>query len=132
MILSVSMTLLKSVPLVNIQSSSNRRDRLLCIDREGRIIVVGDNVGTDGIISGPVSVPVSVSRSNSRSYSDSEITTPPINQSEMTKLFVKSQEGDVIIHEMDIPCKNCIGVAVNSKFDIFLLNEDDSYVLSSL
>ena len=104
-----------------------KRPLAMCIDREGRIIVVGDNVETDGVISGPVSVPRSYSNLRSGLY----IKTP-INQSEMTKLFVISQEGDVIIHEMDIPCKNCIGVAVNSKFDIFLLNEDDSYVLSSL
>ena len=61
-----------------------KRPLAMCIDIEGRIIVVGDNVGTDGIISGPVSVPVSVSHSYSYSYSysdsdsdsDSEITTP--------------------------------------------------------
>ena len=104
-----------------------KRPLAMCIDREGRIIVVGDNVETDGVISGPVSVPRSYSNLRSGLY----IKTP-INQSEMTKLFVISQEGDVIIHEMDISCKNCIGVAVNSKFDIFLLNENDSYVLSSL
>ena len=89
-----------------------KRPLAMCVDREGNIIVAGDKV-TD-------------------SDSDQDITTAPINQSEITKLFVLSQEGDVIIHEMDIPCKNCIGVAVNSEFDIFLLNKDDKYVLSSL
>ena len=95
--------------------STMKRPLAMCVDREGNIIVVGDKVLD--------------SDSHSDQYS---ITTPPINQSEITKLFVLSQEGDVIIHEMDIPCKNCIGVAVNSKFDIFLLNKDDKYVLSSL
>ena len=104
-----------------------KRPLAMCIDREGSIIVVGDNVETDGVSSGPVSVPRSYSNLRSGLY----IKTP-INQSEMTKLFVISRKGEVIIHEMDISCKNCIGVAVNSKFDIFLLNEDDNYVLSSL
>ena len=98
------------------------RPLAMSIDREGNIIVAGDNVE-------PVS-PDSDSGSDSDSYRSVE--TQPINQSATTKLFVISQKGDLIIHEMDIPCKNCIGVAVSSNFDIFLLNKDDNSVLSSL
>ena len=93
-----------------------KRPLAMCVDRKGNIIVAGDGV----------------SDSDSDLVSDQDIAAPSINQSEITKLFVLSQKGDVIIHEMDIPCKNCIGVAVNSEFDIFLLNKDDKYVLSSL
>ena len=103
-----------------------KRPLAMCVDREGNIIVVGDGVSDSD------SDLFSDSGSVADSDSDQDITTPPINESEITKLFVLSQKGDVIIHEMDIPCRNCIGVAVNSEFDIFLLNKDDKYVLSSL
>ena len=94
------------------------RPLAMCVDREGNIIITGDHVK-------PVSP-------DSDSDSDQDVETKPINQSATTKLFVISQKGDLIIHEMDIPCENCIGIAVSSNFDIFLLNKDDSYVLSSL
>ena len=102
-----------------------KRPLAMCVDRKGNIIVAGDNVE-------PILATIPSSDSVADSYSESDLETAPINQSEITKLFVLSQEGDVIIHEMDVLCKNCIGVAVNSKFDIFLLNKDDKYVLSSL
>ena len=97
------------------------RPLAMSIDREGNIIVAGDNVKHFQNL-----YPVQ------NLYPDRSVETQPTNQSATTKLFVISQKGDLIIHEMDIPCKNCIGVAVSSNFDIFLLNKDDSYVLSSL
>ena len=112
----------------------------MCVDREGNIIIAGDNVKPVETFSAlkttsatrPPLVLVPNSYPVPNLYPDRNVETKPTNQSATTKLFVLSQKGDLIIHEMDIPCENCIGIAVSSNFDIFLLNKDDNSVLSSL
>ena len=85
--------------------------RAICIDNEGNVIIAGHE--REGVV-----------KSTSSLDSESSEETD-------TKILVFTPLGE-LIHEMTHTSENCVGLAVNSEFDIFVLNNDTSYPLSCL
>ena len=85
--------------------------RAICVDRKGNVIIAGHK--KENIL-----------RSTSSSDSD------PI-EDEATMILIFTPQGE-LVRRMTHTSENCVGLAVNSEFDIFVLNNDTSYPLSCL
>ena len=53
------------------------------------------------------------------------------SEGDTTKLLCLSPDGDVI-HELLLPYERCIGIAVNSKFDVAILCNGNTHGLISI
>ena len=87
--------------------------RAICVDEEANVIIAGDRNVTEKL---------------TLSDSDLQVT---VREKIDTQILILTSEGEMI-HEIIHTSENCVGIAVNSNFDIFVLNNDTSYPLTAL